>query len=225
MKKLQYLLFVLLIACSLGTIPLAAQEAQLHYVTAETIIKSLPQSPINVGFDIDDTILFSSPCFYKLSKDFAKANNIQFQSEDALWHQIKDNKDFWNKMATCDNYSLPKNSVIELLRLHQRRGDNIFFITARIAPDSKYADFLNNYLTEIIGNSNNLNPVIYAEDKIPPIKNNNITLYYGDSDSDIEDATKAGAKPIRVLRATNSTWKGSYNLGKYQEDIFSNSEN
>lgn len=224
MKKLQYILFILLIACYSLVLPLQASEEKLKYVTAETIINSLPKSPINVGFDIDDTILFSSPCFYKLSRDFSKAHNIQFQSEDALWHQIKDDKEFWNKLATCDDYSLPKNRVIALLRLHQRRGDNIFFITARAAPEPQYADFLNNYLIEIIGNANNLQPVIYAENKVPPIKNNNITLYYGDSDTDIDDAQKAGAKAIRVLRASNSTRKDGYSLGKYNESVLSDSE-
>jgi len=225
MKKLQYLLLIVFVTCYAAITPLQAKEDKINYVTAEIIINSLPKSPINVGFDIDDTILFSSPCFHKLSKDFAKEHNIQFQSEEALWYQIKDNQDFWNKVATCDSYSLPKNSVIKILRMHQRRGDNIFFITARTAPETKYTDFLNNYLIEIIGNANKLHPVMYSINKVAPIKNNNITLYYGDSDTDIEDALKAGAKPIRILRSSNSTLKVGYNLGKYQESVLNHSDN
>ncbi|UQY80373.1 Class B acid phosphatase [Candidatus Hepatincola sp. Av] len=225
MKKLQYLLLIIFVTCYVAITPLQAKEDNINYVTAEIIINSLPKSPINVGFDIDDTILFSSPCFHKLSKDFAKEHNIQFQSEEALWYQIKDNQDFWNKIATCDSYSLPKKSVINILRMHQRRGDNIFFITARTAPETKYTDFLNNYLIEIIGNANKLHPVMYSINKVAPIKNNNITLYYGDSDTDIEDALKAGAKPIRILRSSNSTLKVGYNLGKYQESVLNHSDN
>ena len=43
-----------------------AQQAPIHWVAVEQIAKSLDGlPPMAVGFDIDDTLLFSSPGFYR----------------------------------------------------------------------------------------------------------------------------------------------------------------
>lgn len=40
-------------------------EQPIHWISVDQIKKELEgKAPINVSFDIDDTVLFSSPCFY-----------------------------------------------------------------------------------------------------------------------------------------------------------------
>lgn len=40
-------------------------EQPIHWISVEQLKKELEgKAPINVSFDIDDTVLFSSPCFY-----------------------------------------------------------------------------------------------------------------------------------------------------------------
>ena len=55
-----YFLFVFLLNGCAGNIPV--QESKIESQTQETIVNS---TPIRVGFDIDDTILFSGPAFEK----------------------------------------------------------------------------------------------------------------------------------------------------------------
>lgn len=48
-----------------------------------------------------------------------------------------------------------------------------------------------------MGNSKNLQKVIYVTDKTKLIKDNNISVFYRDSDSDILFAKNASARGIR----------------------------
>jgi acid phosphatase class B len=68
--------------------------------------------------------------------------------------------------------------------------------------------------------------------KTSQIESNNVDIYYGDSDSDMQYALAAQVKkvrPIRVLRSTMSENKpipaNSYNPGSFGEEIIVNSEN
>lgn len=41
------------------------EQKPIHWISVEQLKKELEgKAPINVSFDIDDTVLFSSPCFY-----------------------------------------------------------------------------------------------------------------------------------------------------------------
>ena len=103
----------------------------------------------------------------------------------------------------------PKKSASELIKLHLERGDRIWFVTGRPKPTNGKET-----VTELLGETfsiphEKLNKVIFAgEDKgakVQYIRDRNIKLYYGDSDGDIKDAREAGAEPIRVMRALNSS--------------------
>ncbi|MFR9719789.1 hypothetical protein ACL00X_10575 [Aeromonas diversa] len=49
-----------------------AHQAPVHWVSADQIAASLAgQPPMAVGFDIDDTRLFSSPGFYRGKHEFS----------------------------------------------------------------------------------------------------------------------------------------------------------
>ncbi|SUB69192.1 Class B acid phosphatase precursor [Pluralibacter gergoviae] len=49
-------------------------------------------------------------------------------------------------------------------------------------------------------------------------------MFYGDSDNDITAARDAGARGIRLLRASNSTYRPLPNAGAYGEEVIVNSE-
>ncbi|EEC7187847.1 acid phosphatase AphA, partial [Escherichia coli] len=60
--------------------------------------------------------------------------------------------------------------------------------------------------------------------KVQYIRDRNIKLYYGDSDGDIKDAREAGAEPIRVMRALNSSNQPMPRNGALEEKVLVNSD-
>ncbi|MBQ4875279.1 MAG: acid phosphatase AphA [Rickettsiaceae bacterium H1] len=163
---------------------------------------------------MDDTVLFSSPGFYYHTKRLCKGNILICIGRN----------DFWESVNNSDQYSLPKKIGFQLIKMHQERGDNIYFITARSNP-SKAKNDLKDLLKKTF-EIKKMNEVIFTgilEDKIKPIKENDIKIYYGDSDSDMRDAIAAGVRPIRVMRA-NSINHLPFTLGAFNEEVLSNSE-
>ncbi len=87
----------------------------------------LGRPPMAVGFDIDDTVLFSSPGFWRGQKTFSPG------SEDYL-----KNPQFWEKMNNgWDEFSMPKEVARQLIAMHVKRGDSIWFVTAAARPQQK----------------------------------------------------------------------------------------
>ena len=76
-----------------------AEQAPIHWVSVAQIENSLAgRPPMAVGFDIDDTVLFSSPGFWRGKKTFSP------ESEDYLKNPV-----FWEKMNNgWDEFSIPK---------------------------------------------------------------------------------------------------------------------
>ncbi len=101
-------------------------EQPIHWISVDQLKKELEgKAPINVSFDIDDTVLFSSPCFYYGQQKYSPGK-----------HDYLKNQDFWNEVnAGCDQYSIPKQIAVDLISMHQARGDQIYFITGRTAGD------------------------------------------------------------------------------------------
>jgi len=98
------------------------EQKPIHWISVEQLKKELEgKAPINVSFDIDDTVLFSSPCFYHGQEKYSPGKNDYLK-----------NQDFWNEVnAGCDQYSIPKQIAVDLINMHQARGDQIYFITGR----------------------------------------------------------------------------------------------
>lgn len=75
-----------------------------------------------------------------------------------------------------------------------------------------------------------MNPVIFAGDnpgqntKTNWLVDKKIRIFYGDSDGDITAARDAGIRGIRVLRASNSTYRPLPSAGKFGEEVIVNSE-
>lgn len=193
------------------------QPKSIHWVTVDQIAQQLKgKPPMAVGFDIDDTVLFSSPGFYR-GKQVFSPNSFSY---------LKDQK-FWDKMnCDWDKFSMPKQIGQELIAMHQKRGDDIYFITGR---DSSKCEITTQYLKKVFG-IKHMNKVIFAgsskitNTKTPYIKAENIKVYYGDSDGDITAARDAGAMGIRVMRPANSTNRPIAKNGVYGEEVVVNSQ-
>lgn len=194
-----------------------ADRKPIHWVSIEQIKDSLKdQPPMTVGFDIDDTILFSSPGFWRGQNEFG----------ESYLH----NPEFWEKMNNdWENFSIPKQSGIDLVKMHLQRGDTVYFITGR---DKTKSEHVSAYLQKVLNiPADKMNPVIFAGEvsiekntKVEWMRDHHLKLYYGDSDSDITAAEDLNIRGIRVLRASNSTYKPLPKVGIYGEEVVINSE-
>ncbi|MEO9497658.1 MAG: acid phosphatase AphA [Vibrio splendidus] len=186
----------------------------IDWVTVEQLRKELAGKPaMAVGFDIDDTVLFSSPGFYKGKMDFGS----KYTKSQA----------FWDKMnCEYEVFSMPKLIGKELIAMHQERGDDIYFITGRTGSD---CEITTDYLADQFG-IKSMNKVIFAGTskteymKMPHIKSNNIKIYYGDADGDIISARDAGAEGIRIMRSAGSSYRPIPENGQYGERVLINSQ-
>ena len=196
-----------------------AEQAPIHWVSVAQIENSLTgRPPMAVGFDIDDTVLFSSPGFWRGKKTYSP------DSEDYL-----KNPAFWEKMNNgWDEFSIPKEVGRQLIAMHIKRGDSIYFVTGR--SQTKTETVSKTLQDDFLIPAANMNPVIFAGDK--PGQNTKtqwlqakqIKVFYGDSDNDITAAHDVCARGIRVLRASNSTYRPLPMAGKFGEEVIVNSE-
>ena len=104
------------------TVAQLSEQHAIHWISVEQIEESLKgQPPMAVGFDIDDTVLFSSPGFYR--------GKLEYSPND---YSYLKNPEFWEKMNNeWDKFSMPKKSGMELVQMHLKRGDTVYFITGR----------------------------------------------------------------------------------------------
>lgn len=200
----------------------AVKSSEKKYVTVEIIRQSLPSTPIVAGFDIDDTVVFSSPGFY-----FGEHNSEGPGGKNRYGDDYLNNPQFWKDLnQNHDRYSMKKKSGDDLLQMHKGRGDTIIFITKRNCYDDD-ADVIKKRLTGMF----NVKSKVYCTDdqsKTPFIAKSGVDIYYGDSDSDIEYAAAVKEKPVRAIRVERSrlsTNKTGYNPGKYGEEVLADSEN
>ncbi len=212
MKKL-VLLVVIVMALS-GSLYC---EDMIKMISFEDLKKSLEGKPaMSVGFDVDDTVLYSSPGFYYGKTKYSPKG-----------YTFLGNSEFWIEMNNyLDVYSLPKDIAKKVIQFHKQRGDNIFFITARTPTKTEVVTEILQKIFEI----KNMNKVIFTgfakgeNLKVKPIKDNNLKIYYGDSDSDIKASQEAGIRGIRIMRAGNSSHKPMPKNGDLGEEVLENSE-
>ena len=93
-----------------------AEQAPIHWVSVAQIENSLlGHPPMAVGFDIDDTVLFSSPGFWRGQKNYSP------NSQDYL-----KNPEFWEKMNNgWDEFSIPKEVARALIAMQTADAFNI----------------------------------------------------------------------------------------------------
>lgn len=196
-----------------------AEQAPIHWVSVAQIENSLQgRPPMAVGFDIDDTVLFSSPGFWR-------GKELYSPQSEAYLH----NPAFWEKMNNgWDEFSIPKEVARTLIAMHVKRGDAIYFVTGR--SQTKTETVSKTLQNDFQIPTENMNPVIFAGDqpgqntKTQWLQDKRIKMFYGDSDNDIRAAREVGARGIRVLRASNSTYRPLPQAGMYNEEVIVNSE-
>lgn len=138
-----------------------AEQAPIHWVSVAQIENSLAgRPPMAVGFDIDDTVLFPV-------RASGAAKTFSPESEDYLKNPV-----FWEKMNNgWDEFSIPKEVARQLIDMHVRRGDAIFFVTGRSPTKTETVSktLADNFHIP----ATNMNPVIFAGDKPGKIQNRN----------------------------------------------------
>lgn len=202
-----------------------SNQARVALITVEDIQKSLEgQAPITVSFDIDDTLLFSSQ-YFQYGKNYMTPGSSDYLHKQKFW-------DFVAKRGDRD--SIPKEYAKKLIAMHQKRGDKIVFITGR-TRGSMYKKGEIDKTAKTLAKDFSLDKPIavnytgskaikpYRYDKSYYIKKNGSRIHYGDSDDDIHAAKEAGARPIRILRAPNSTNLPLPQAGGYGEEVLENS--
>lgn len=84
------------------------EPAQLHWVSVKEIEKSLEgKPPMAVGFDVDDTVLFSSPGFYRGQQVFSP-NGYSYLKSQKFWDKMNcewENSACLSKLARTDRYA------------------------------------------------------------------------------------------------------------------------
>ncbi len=204
-------------------------QKAVHFVSVDQIKESLKgQGPINVSFDIDDTLLHSSG-YFRYGQDYFQIPGDSRGKISYLYNQK-----FWDYVAEMgDEHSIPKQSAADLIKMHLERGDKVFFITGR-TKHSKDQNYTSTKLSKTLQRFFNLPEEVYVEytadtptggykyDKSFYIKKHNVSIHYGDSDDDILAARELGIRGIRVQRAYNSTNPQKMN-GGYGEEVLINS--
>ena len=149
---------------------------------------------LNVGFDIDDTVLFSRDVFLSIPKD--KRDPIDYG-----WINTHD-----------DGLSIYIKPTVDLINYFITNGHNVFFITARPGTNGEVlATFLSRGLNFPVKKNKNLffSPSERIDGKSHTTKHRimkrlKLDLFYGDGDSDIVASLKAGVHPVRIVRHEKS---------------------
>ncbi|HGD1168307.1 TPA: acid phosphatase AphA [Streptococcus agalactiae] len=194
-------------------------------ISIDEIQKSLEgKKPITVSFDIDDTLLFSSQ-YFQYGKEYVTPESFDFLHKQKFWDLVA---------KRGDQDSIPKEYAKKLIAMHQKRGDKIVFITGR-TRGSMYKEGEVDKTAKALAKDFKLDKPIavnytgdkpkkpYKYDKSYYIKKYGSDIHYGDSDDDIHAAREAGARPIRILRAPNSTNLPLPEAGGYGEEVLENS--
>lgn len=207
------------------TTKLALSTPKAGEIIFEQLEALLPRRPIVVGFDVDDTLISSTPAFNAL-EPWYDPDVIRPADYSKLTAEQKGNyHEFWTKLDDVyDDRSTPKLIAKRLLDLHLARGDDIWLISTRQSSMTGIDKCTPRY--QRMFNIKFPHGVVFTQlkDKTPFIAERKIEYYYGDSDSDITAALAAGAVPIRVKRAAGSYAKDIPHNGRLGEIVLKDSE-
>ena len=149
---------------------------------------------LKVGFDLDDTLLYSRYVFENAPR------NEQGQL-DYGWINRHDQQ-----------YSILIDPTVKLVKYFLSHGHEVYFITARSGTDGEYlARFLSDSLDFRVTIDKNLffTPKKTIDGKRFTTKQEvmkalDLDIFYGDADTDIIAALKADVHPVRVVRHSSS---------------------
>jgi acid phosphatase (class B) len=222
----------------------ASTQVQLECtVSASKLLDFLGIAPVDsldlasasaIGFDIDDTLLFSTPAF---GRGFA-TGGTPAPTDATFWTQVNGCDpgcdaqtvtlaDGSSKNLPANDPSAVKSKAFELVQYHLALGQQVYAITAR--PDIN-GDVLRDYLQTQFGidRANVFFEPVMKTDRMAAL---GLDVFYGDSDSDITDARKVPGRTVlgvRFQRSPKSSYRDSgrlarYHPGYYGEPIIANS--
>lgn len=214
-------------ACPTAATPIPLHEPTAAPITLEQLALVFPKRKIVVGFDVDDTLLFSAPAFNALQPEY-DPDVIRPKKLDALTpDQRAKYHEFWNRLnGEYDDRSVVKVVAQKVLKLHLDRGDDVWIVSKRqgIVPEPK-EDVVTKRYERMLG-VKLPHPVVQTQlqDKTPFLCERHIELYYGDADTDVTASVTAGATPIRIRRANDSYAKDAVHDGQLGELVVQGSE-
>ena len=161
-------------------------------------------SKLGVGFDYDDTLVFSTPAYSK-----AFANTTQPYSGQ-----------FWSIVNQSYDIEKPKIISCGLAWIFRIFGFRVAIITSRPSIDGtalkkEWRRLASRNSFIFAGGRDNTH--LYLE-------NGNYVLFFGDSDSDISQARLAKVFPIRIKRSRKSSSRDDYHPGTLGEIVIPFSE-
>ncbi|HGN4986558.1 TPA: acid phosphatase AphA, partial [Streptococcus pyogenes] len=170
------------------------------------------------------TLLFTSQ-YFQYGKEYITPGSFDFLHKQKFWDLVA---------KRGDQDSIPKEYAKQLIAMHQKRGDKIVFITGRTRGSMYKKGEIDKTAKSLAKDFKLDKPIAinytgdkavkpYQYDKTYYIKKNGSQIHYGDSDEDINAAKEAGARPIRILRAPNSTNLPLPKAGGYGEEVLENS--
>lgn len=153
-----------------------------------------------VGFDLDDTLVFSTPAF---QRGFS-ADVDPFSDE------------FWSIVNRSDSAaSCVKPATLRILKNHQRKGHELYVITARRGVNTEP---VRDFVSSTFGIPKD-HLYFEPDGKTERLKELGVDVYYGDSDSDIKDAREGDIKAVRIQRSPKSNYQEKYNPGTFDERV------
>lgn len=159
---------------------------------------------LGVAFDYDDTLVNSVEAYRKAYSQSQQAYSPQF----------------WSIVNSSYDVEKPKYIPYSLAWLFRAFGFKVAVVTSRPAID---ADGLKKEWRHLVPRGR----FIFAADKTAKhqyLANGNYVMFFGDSDTDVEEARRAHVFPIRVRRSKKSVFKEDYNPGSLGELVIPLSE-
>ena len=185
-------------------------------VTIAQVESTLPEHPIAVGFDVDETLICSTPIWYYLA-----TNHDGPGGSNKYGISVRNHADFWADANRLDSFSIPKQSARDLLALHRRRGDRICIITSRMRTPGEQLSTTLRSAFDLDGGVE----ILFTDNKPKSgfIRQLHLDIFYGDSDDDMREAHTAGARPIRFLRSLRCG-NDPVHVGAFGEEILAGSD-
>ena len=150
---------------------------------------------LKVGFDYDDTLIFSTPAFR------AGAASGQEPYSPEYWRVVN------------QSFNLEKVKLVPMTTalIYKVLGFDVVVITARQEYGGEELQRHWKWFAKEFH---------FEKDKSSILEKGRFVAFFGDSDSDITEAREAKVKPIRVKRSSKSDYKDKYHPGQYNEFIF-----
>ena len=191
-------------------------------ISVSEIAESLKdKGPITVGLDLDGTTFFTESLYYYAQSNIDGPNGTNIYGDSPL-----QNPEFISSVNNefVGQY-IPKKAAIDVIEMHMERGDNVIFITKKTSsPEERISEYIG-----VLFDIENPNVIFTNEtSKTPYINEENVSVYYGDSDGDITDSQSADhtCTPYRFMRndITLDCYNSSYNPGQFGESVVEDSD-